>query len=69
MVVMAPKDENELRHMLATAMASRRAHCPAIPPGSGNRGGSWTHPLHSFPSAGEILNHGDDLLILPSAAW
>jgi 1-deoxy-D-xylulose-5-phosphate synthase len=64
MVVMAPKDENELRHMLSTAIAHEGPIALRYPRGAGV-GASLTAPLSSLPiGKGEILEHGDDLLIL-----
>jgi len=65
MVVMAPKDENELRHMLYTAL--RQIEGPVAiryPRGSGI-GVPITDSLHALPvGRGEILRTGSDLAIL-----
>jgi 1-deoxy-D-xylulose-5-phosphate synthase len=64
MVVMAPKDENELRHMLATAMAHDGPISLRYPRGRGT-GAELDDALTIIPiGKGEILNHGDDLLII-----
>src|SRR3954447_24173498 len=65
MVVMAPKDENELRHMLFTAL--RQIEGPVAiryPRGSGI-GVPIPASLHALPvGRGEILRTGSDLAIL-----
>lgn len=64
MVVMAPKDENELRHMLATAVAHEGPISLRYPRGRGT-GADLDPDLLTIPiGSAEILNHGDDLLIL-----
>lgn len=64
MVVMAPKDENELRHMLATAMAHDGPISLRYPRGRGT-GVDLDHALTIIPiGKGEILSRGDDLLII-----
>ena len=64
MVVMAPKDENELRHMLATAMAHEGPISLRYPRGRGT-GVDLDHALTMIPiGKGEILSRGDDLLII-----
>ena len=64
MVVMAPKDENELRHMLMTAISHDGPIALRYPRGTGV-GASLTEPLSKLPiGKGEVLKHGDDLLIL-----
>ena len=64
MVVMAPKDENELRHMLKTAISHDGPIAVRYPRGSGV-GASLTSTLSELPiGKGEVLKHGDDLLIL-----
>ena len=64
MVVMAPKDENELRHMLATAMVHDGPISLRYPRGRGT-GVDLDEAFAIIPiGKGEILNHGDDLLIL-----
>jgi 1-deoxy-D-xylulose-5-phosphate synthase len=64
MVVMAPKDENELRHMLATAIAHDGPISLRYPRGRGT-GVELDNALTILPiGKGEILSHGDDLLII-----
>jgi 1-deoxy-D-xylulose-5-phosphate synthase len=64
MVVMAPKDENELRHMLKTAISHDGPIALRYPRGIGV-GASLTSPLSKLPiGKGEVLEQGDDLLIL-----
>ena len=64
MVVMAPKDENELRHMLATAMAHDGPISLRYPRGRGT-GVDLDQALTIIPiGKGEILSRGDDLLII-----
>jgi 1-deoxy-D-xylulose-5-phosphate synthase len=64
MVVMAPKDENELRHMLKTAISHDGPIALRYPRGTGV-GASLTAPLSTLPiGKGEILKQGEDLLIL-----
>ncbi len=64
MVVMAPKDENELRHMLATAMVHNGPISLRYPRGNGT-GVELDRALTILPiGKGEILSRGDDLLIL-----
>ncbi|MCB2146166.1 MAG: 1-deoxy-D-xylulose-5-phosphate synthase [Deltaproteobacteria bacterium] len=64
MVVMAPKDENELRHMLATAMVHNGPISLRYPRGRGT-GVDLDKDFTILPiGKGEILNRGDDLVIL-----
>ncbi len=64
MVVMAPKDENELRHMLATAIAHDGPISLRYPRGRGT-GVDQDDTLTMIPiGKGEILSRGDDLLIV-----
>ncbi|MFH7319445.1 1-deoxy-D-xylulose-5-phosphate synthase [Desulfurivibrio sp. D14AmB] len=65
LLLMTPKDENELRHMLYTAL-----HCPGpvairYPRGSG-LGVERDGDLRKIPfGKGELLREGNDLLLLP----
>jgi 1-deoxy-D-xylulose-5-phosphate synthase len=64
MIVMAPKDENELRHMLKTAVCCSRPASVRYP-----RGNGWSGPLDEEPQElplgkAEVLKEGDDLMIL-----
>ena len=64
MVVMAPKDENELRHMLATAIAHDGPIALRYPRGRG-LGVDLDPDFKPLTiGKGEVLNQGDDLLIL-----
>jgi 1-deoxy-D-xylulose-5-phosphate synthase len=64
MVVMAPKDEDELRHMLKTAISHDGPIALRYPRGIGV-GVALTSPLSTLPiGKGEVLKQGDDLLIL-----
>ena len=64
MVVMAPKDENELRHMLATAVAHDGPIALRYPRGRGV-GVDLDDGFTILPiGKGEIMRQGDDLLIL-----
>ena len=64
MVVMAPKDENELRHMLKTAIDHPGPIAFRYPRGAG-AGTALEDPITPVPiGCGEILTHGEDLLIL-----
>jgi 1-deoxy-D-xylulose-5-phosphate synthase len=62
-IVMAPKDENELQHMLATAVACRRPVSLRYPRGRG-LGVKLDSDLQSLPiGKGEILREGSDLAL------
>lgn len=64
MVLMAPKDENELRHMLKTALDHAGPVAVRYPRGNGT-GAAMDEALEPFPiGKGEIVREGDDLLIL-----
>ncbi len=64
LIVMAPKDENELQHMLKTAV---RCGCPAsvrYPRGNGWKG-SLDEEIQELPiGKAEVLLHGGDLAVL-----
>ncbi len=64
MVCMAPKDENELRHMLYSAV---QYHCPVslrYPRGAG-LGVSMDEPLHQLPlGKAEVLQQGEKVTLL-----
>jgi len=64
MIVMAPKDENELQHMLKTAVLCGRPASVRYP-----RGNGWSGPLdeelQEIPlGKAEVLEPGEDLVIL-----
>jgi 1-deoxy-D-xylulose-5-phosphate synthase len=64
MTFMAPKDENELRHMLYTALQQPGPVAIRYPRGSG-LGVPLDPEYHSIPMGKvEILSHGSDLMIL-----
>lgn len=64
MVIMAPKDENELRHMLKTAIEHPGPAAVRYPRGNGY-GVPMDEELISLPiGRGEVLRQGDDVTIL-----
>ena len=64
MVVMAPKDENELQHMLYTAIRHQGPIALRYPRGSGV-GVSLDWQLREIPiGRGELLREGEDVLLL-----
>jgi 1-deoxy-D-xylulose-5-phosphate synthase len=64
MVVMAPKDENELRHMLRTAIEHAGPAALRFPRGSG-LGVPLDPEIKSLPlGVAELLRDGDDVLLL-----
>jgi 1-deoxy-D-xylulose-5-phosphate synthase len=68
MTVMAPKDENELRHMLKTALDVDGPVAIRYPRGAGV-GSSLAEPLHSLPiGRGETIRTGSDIAILALGA-
>lgn len=65
MVVMAPKDENELRHMLHTAILHPGPGAIRYPRGQGV-GVHLDTELHRIAiGTGEVLREGNDVLLLP----
>lgn len=63
MTIMAPKDENELRHMLKTAVDYDGPVSVRYPRGSGV-GVSITEPMHSLPiGKAEVLREGKDVCL------
>ena len=63
MIVMAPKDENELRRMMMTALEAKHPAAIRYPRGKG-MGVALDDDLSSLPiGKGEILCEGDDLVI------
>lgn len=63
MTIMAPKDENELRHMLATALAFNGPIALRYPRGSG-LGVDTGEPLHKLPiGKAEELKTGSDVCL------
>ena len=64
MVIMAPKDENELRHMMVTAINHDGPIAFRYPRGSGE-GVDLSEPLQPIPiGKAEIVETGNDVLIL-----
>ncbi len=65
MVVMAPKDEEELQHMLYTAVSYDGPAAVRYPRGAGP-GAELAKELQLLPiGKGELLRKGDDILLLP----
>ncbi|MDQ4099989.1 MAG: 1-deoxy-D-xylulose-5-phosphate synthase, partial [Chloroflexota bacterium] len=65
MTIMAPKDENELRHMLATAVAHTAGPVAVRYPRGAGVGVPMVDPLHTLPiGKAETLLDGDDVLLL-----
>ena len=65
LVVMAPKDENELQHMLHSAILHPGPVAVRYPRGSGI-GVTMDEELKRLPfGKGELLREGDDVLLLP----
>ena len=65
LVIMAPKDENELRHMLHTAIFPPGPAAVRYPRGNGE-GVALDTILQRIPlGTGELLREGEDLLLLP----
>ncbi|MEE8413064.1 MAG: 1-deoxy-D-xylulose-5-phosphate synthase [Dehalococcoidales bacterium] len=64
LIVSAPKDENELQHLLYTAVESKHPMAVRYPRNSG-LGVELDTELHIIPvGKGEILRHGEDVAIL-----
>lgn len=64
LIVSAPKDENELRHLLYTAVKSKHPMAVRYPRNSGV-GVELDAELHSIPiGKGEIIRRGEDVVIL-----
>ncbi|MHB8989347.1 MAG: 1-deoxy-D-xylulose-5-phosphate synthase, partial [Desulfobulbia bacterium] len=65
LVIMAPKDENELRHMLHTAILHPGPAAVRYPRGNGE-GVAMDEALQRIPlGTGELLRQGADILLLP----
>src|SRR5210317_799505 len=65
MVLMAPKDENELQHMLYTAIKHNGPAAVRYPRGGGE-GVDLSDNLQEIPiGKGELLREGKDILLLP----
>jgi 1-deoxy-D-xylulose-5-phosphate synthase len=68
LIVSAPKDENELQHLLYTAVKSTHPMAIRYPRGSG-LGVELDLELHEIPiGKGEIVRHGGDVVILAIGA-
>ncbi|MFC1862078.1 1-deoxy-D-xylulose-5-phosphate synthase [Chloroflexota bacterium] len=64
LIVSAPKDENELRHLLYTAVKSNHTMAVRYPRSAG-LGVKLDAELHSIPiGKGETLRHGNDVAVL-----
>jgi len=64
LILMAPKDENELRQMLLTALYSNRPAALRYPRGAGT-GVALQEPVVALPiGKGELLKEGDQLLLV-----
>ncbi|MFC1990114.1 1-deoxy-D-xylulose-5-phosphate synthase [Chloroflexota bacterium] len=64
LIVSAPKDENELRHLLYTAVKSNHPMAVRYPRSAG-LGVKLDAKLHALPvGKGEILRYGDDVAVL-----
>jgi 1-deoxy-D-xylulose-5-phosphate synthase len=65
LIIMAPKDENELQHMLYTAIFHNGPAAVRYPRGSGE-GVELSGSLSEIPiGKGELLREGKDILLLP----
>jgi len=64
MTIMAPKDENELRHMLKTAVEHIEGPAAIRYPRGAGIGVATTEPLHTLPiGVAEVLREGTDVAI------
>jgi 1-deoxy-D-xylulose-5-phosphate synthase len=69
MTIMAPKDENELRHMLKTALEVTDGPVAIRYPRGAGVGSSLVDSLHSLPiGRGEMIHSGFDVAILALGA-
>jgi 1-deoxy-D-xylulose-5-phosphate synthase len=64
LVVMAPRDENELQHMLKTAISCGRPASLRYPRGNGWRGFLDEEIMELPVGKGEVLRSGQDLILL-----
>jgi 1-deoxy-D-xylulose-5-phosphate synthase len=65
MTIMAPRDENELRHMLKTAIEEVNGPVAVRYPRGAGVGVPMLDPLHALPlGRGEVLRAGEDVAIL-----
>ncbi|HBT96547.1 MAG TPA: 1-deoxy-D-xylulose-5-phosphate synthase [Desulfobulbaceae bacterium] len=65
LIIMAPKDENELRHMLFTAVNANQPVAVRYPRGAGENQPLDRSLKQLEIGKGELLQKGDDLLLLP----
>ena len=65
LVIMAPKDEDELRHMLKTAIYHNGPIAIRYPRGAGENRPRSSHYRQLTIGKGELLQKGDDVLLLP----
>ena len=65
LILMAPKDENELQHMLYTAITHDGPVAIRYPRGQGEGVEMDAEWKRLEPARGELLREGDDLLLLP----
>jgi 1-deoxy-D-xylulose-5-phosphate synthase len=69
MTIMAPKDENELRHMLKTALDHVEGPVAVRYPRGAGVGAAMTEPLHALPiGRAELLREGADVALLAVGA-
>jgi 1-deoxy-D-xylulose-5-phosphate synthase len=69
MTIMAPKDENELQHMLKTAIQEVDGPVAIRYPRGAGVGVATTEPLHALPiGRGELIRAGSDVAILAIGA-
>jgi 1-deoxy-D-xylulose-5-phosphate synthase len=69
MVIMAPKDENELRHMMKTAFTVEDAPVAIRYARGAGTGASTDEPMHVLPiGRGELLREGTDVAILAAGS-
>ena len=65
MTLMAPKDENELRHMLKTAIDHTSGPIAFRYPRGASLGVPWDSTLHSLPiGKAELVREGDDVALV-----
>ncbi len=65
LIYMAPKDENELQHMLYTAISLPNPTAIRYPRGAGEDVLLDKHLKQLIPGEGELLREGKDILLLP----
>jgi len=65
LVLMAPKDENELQHMIYSAINHQGPSAVRYPRGAGENVKLATHLEKIAIGKGELLRDGDDILLLP----